>query len=89
MPQWFEVTWPPKDQHPSLPKAIDIVQHYLMRSRGDVARLDVALATEVILGVYRLGERRHLMLADKAIVALETRRAVKPTNASEAVTVMC
>jgi hypothetical protein len=75
MTKWFQVGWPPKDDHPSLAQAIDIVQHYLRRRHGDVTREQVALATTVILDAFRRGEKRHLMLADKAIKALEERDA--------------
>jgi hypothetical protein len=75
MSQWYEVEWPPTEQHPSLPNALYIVQSYLSRSRGPIQRDDVAFACSVMLTHYRRGETRHLMLANKAIGALEERDA--------------
>ena len=71
MSQWFEVTWPVRNPPPSLSKALDIVQHYLTRRRGDVTRDDVTIATAIIVDAYRKGETRHLLLANRAINALE------------------
>jgi hypothetical protein len=71
MSQWFQVSWPVKDEHLTLSKAIDIVQHYLLRTRGNLTREQVAFATTEIWDAYRKGETSHLKLANKAIVSFD------------------
>ena len=80
---WYEVEWPPTEKHPSLPSALNIVQHYLSQARGPIQRDEVAFACSVMLAHYRRGEKRHLMLANKAIDALEEREAKRTMQFSE------
>ena len=77
MSQWYSVEWPPQQLHPSLPAAIEIVQNYLFNKCGVIARDEVAFAASVMLGAFRKGEKRHLALANTAIVALDANAAKK------------